>query len=108
MTMFDRAIGIDGSYNWFRLTALLFAILLGAQCVWILLAELARPSINQLPTDWASPAPAAKQRDAAYRAAVIGGIRSDLWAEAAFTYADLLGREKNEAIANANPASTLP
>jgi hypothetical protein len=107
MTMFDRAIGIDGSYNWFRLTALLFATLLGAQCVWLLLAELARPSINQLPTDVASAAAAAKQRDAAYRAASIGGIRSDLWAEVAFTYADLLEREKNEAIANANPASTL-
>jgi len=108
MTVLDRAIGIDGSpHIWFRLTALLFAILLGAQCLWLVLAELARPSINQLPTDMASAVAAAKQRDAAFRAASIGAIRSDLWAEAAFTYADLLWGEKKETIANANPASTL-
>ena len=91
----------------FRLTALLFAILLGAQCLWLVLAELARPSIDQLPTDMASAAAAAKQRDTALRAASIGAIRSDLWAEVAFSYADLLWGEKNEAIAHANPASTL-
>jgi hypothetical protein len=91
----------------FRLTALLFAILLGAQCLWLVLAELARPSIDQLPTDMASAAAAAKQRDTALRAASIGAIRSDLWAEAAFTYADLLWGEKKEAIANAHPAATL-
>jgi hypothetical protein len=91
----------------FRLTAALFAILLGAQCLWLVLAELARPSIDQLPTDMASAAAAAKQRDTALRAASIGAIRSDLWAEAAFTYADLLWGEKKEAIANAHPAATL-
>jgi hypothetical protein len=91
----------------FRLTALLFAILLGAQCLWLVLAELARPSIDQLPTDMASAAAAAEQRDTALRAASIGAIRSDLWAEAAFTYADLLWGEKKEAIANAHPAATL-
>ena len=108
MTTLDREVGIDGSPNiWFRRTALLFAVLLGAQCPWLVLAELARPSINQLPIDMASAAAAAKQRDAAFRAASIGAIRSDLWAEAAFTYADLLWGEKNEAIANANSASTL-
>jgi hypothetical protein len=41
---------------------LLFAILLGAQCLCFVLAELARPSIDQLPTDMASAAAAAKQR----------------------------------------------
>jgi len=108
MTMLDREAGIDGSpHIVFRLTTLLFAILLAAQCLWLMLAELARPSISQLPSDMASAAAAAKQRDAASRAASIGGIRSDLWAAAAFTYADLLWGEKNEAIANANAASTL-
>jgi hypothetical protein len=106
--MLDRESGIDRSpHIVFRLTALLFAILLGAQCLWLVLAELARPSISQLPIDMVSAAAAAKQRDAASRAASIGAIRSDLWAEAAFTYADLLWGEKNQAIANANPASTL-
>ena len=53
MTMLDREAGIDGSPRIvFRLTTLLFAVLLGAQCLWLVLAELARPSINQLPTDW--------------------------------------------------------
>jgi hypothetical protein len=91
----------------FRLMALLLAILLGAQCLWLVLAELARPSIDQLPTDMASAATAAKQRDTALRAASIGAIRSDLWAEAAFTYADLLWGEKKEAIENAQPAAIL-
>jgi hypothetical protein len=108
MTMLDREGGLDGSpHIVFRLTALLFAILLGAQCLRLVLAELARPSISQLPTDMASAAAAAKQRDAASRAALIGAIRSDLWAESSFTYADLLWGKKNEAIANANPSSTL-
>jgi hypothetical protein len=106
MTMFDRANGIDGSpHIWFRLTALLFATLLGAQCLWLVLAELTRPSINQLPSDITSAAAAAKQRDAALRAASIGAIRSDLWADAGFTYADLLWGEKNDTIANQNPAA---
>jgi hypothetical protein len=104
--MLDRAAGIAGSpHIWFRLTALLFAILLGAQCLWLVLAELARPSINQLPTEITSAAAAAGQRNTALRAASIGAIRSDLWADAAFTYADLLWGEKNETIANSNPAS---
>jgi hypothetical protein len=103
MTMLDRAIGIDEPPPiWFRLTALLFAVLLGAQCLWLVLAELARPSINQLPTNMTYAAAAAKQRDAAFRAATLGAIRSDLWAEAAFTYADLLWGEKSETIAPAS------
>ena len=44
--MFDRAIG---PHIWFRLTALLLAILLGAQCLWLLLAELA-PLTGYQPT----------------------------------------------------------
>jgi hypothetical protein len=90
-----------------RLTALLFAILLGAQCLWLVLAELARPTINHLPTDMVSAVAAAKQRATALRAASLGAIRSDLWAEAAFSYAALLWGEENEAIANAHSAATL-
>jgi hypothetical protein len=71
------------------------------------LAELGRPSIDQLPTDMASAATAAKQRDTALRAASIGAIRSDLWAEAAFTYADILWSEKKEAIENTHLATIL-
>lgn len=74
----------------FRLTTPLLAILLGMQCVWLLLPELSRPGIDRLPTDAASAAADAKHRAAAAWAASIGAIRGDLWAESAFTYADLL------------------
>ena len=74
----------------FRLGMLLFALLLGLYSVWLLLAELSRPGIDRLPTDAVAAAVAAKQRGDATWAAYIGAIRGDLWAESAFTYADLL------------------
>jgi hypothetical protein len=74
----------------FRLATWLFALLLGVQCVWLLVAELSRPGINRLPTDAASAAAAQNERIRARRAAMIGAIRGDLWAESAFTYADLI------------------
>lgn len=74
----------------FRCTALLFAMLLGGQCLWLSIAELSRSTIERLPTDAHSAAAAATQRDAAARAASNGAIRGDLWADSAFTYADLL------------------
>jgi len=106
--MLNRVAGTDGrSHLVLRLTALLFSVLLGLQCVWLLLAEIVRPGIDQLPTDNASAAAAAKQRDAASWAASIGAIRGDLWAESAFTNADLLWDEK-AAIANADLIKALP
>ena len=74
----------------FRLATSLFAMLLGVQCVWLLLAELSRPGISRLPTETASAAAARNERVNASWAARIGTIRGDLWAESAFTYADLL------------------
>jgi len=74
----------------FRYVTLLFAVLLGVQSVWLLLAELTRPGIDRLPVDAASAAVAAKQRGLATAAASFGIIRGDLWADSAFTYADLL------------------
>jgi hypothetical protein len=65
-------------------------MLLGVHCVWLLLAEFSRPGIDQLPTDVASAAAARNERISAGRAAMIGAIRGDLWAESAFTYADLM------------------
>jgi hypothetical protein len=73
----------------FRLAALAFAILLGLQCIWLLLAEFYRPGVN-LPTDAAAAATAAKQRNDATRAAAVGAVHGDPWAESAFTFADLL------------------
>jgi hypothetical protein len=74
----------------FRLATLVFAVLLSAQCIWLLLAELSQPNSIRLPTDSQAAAVAIKQRNDATWAAWIGNIRGDLWAESAFTYADLL------------------
>lgn len=73
-----------------RHVTLFFAVLLAVQSVWLLLAELTRPGIDRLPADAASAAVAAKQRGQATAAASFGVIRGDLWADSAFTYADLL------------------
>ena len=77
----------------FRHIMLLFAVLLGVQSVWLLLAELMRSGIDRLPADAASAAVAAKQRGLATAAASFGVIRGDLWAESAFTYASLLWKD---------------
>ena len=78
------------SHNWFRLATLVFATLLGVQSVWLLLTELSRPGIDRLPTSAEAATNSAEQRNDAAWAAWIGAIRGDLWAESAFTYADLL------------------
>jgi hypothetical protein len=78
------------SHNAFRLAMLVLAALLGVQCVWLLLTELSRPGIDRLPTDAPAAADGAKQRNDAIWAARSGAIRGELWAESAFTYADLL------------------
>ena len=76
----------------FSLATLLIAVLIGLQGLWILLPELSQPGIAELPTDSLSAASASvtSRRDAAIWAARTGVIRGDLWAESAFTYADLL------------------
>jgi hypothetical protein len=78
------------SQTTFRLVTLVLAIILGAQCIWLLLADLTRPGVNRLPTDPQSAALVAKLRNDATWAAWIGAIRGDLWAESAYTYSDLL------------------
>ena len=80
----------EPSNSAFRLATSLFAMLLGVQCVWLLLAEFSRPGIYRLPTDAAAADAARNQRSGARWAATFGGIRGDLWAESAFTYADLM------------------
>jgi hypothetical protein len=80
----------------FRVAVIACAILLGVQCIWLILPELFRSRIDRLPTDPPAAAAAAKDRAAALRAATVGGIRGDLWAEAAFTEASLLWNGKQE------------
>lgn len=81
----------------FRLATLLFATLLCMQCVWLLAAEISRPGLVRLPTNAQAATAAAKQRNAATLAALIGAFRGDLWAETAFTDADLLLGENADA-----------
>ncbi len=78
------------SHIGFRLAILVFALLLGLQCIWLLLADLSRPNLNGLPTDAQAAAAVLEQRSDATWAARIGSIRGDLWAESAFSYANLL------------------
>jgi hypothetical protein len=105
--MSDRIVRVsEPSYIGFRLAVLLFAGLLGVQCVWLLLGELSRPGIDNLPTNPAAATAAAKQRDAALWAARIGAIRGDLWAQSAFTHADLLFDQNSAATSNATLTST--
>ena len=74
----------------FRVTAFAFACLLGGLATWILLPELLRPVAIEFPTDAQSAASIYAHRDDATRAARIGLVRGDLWAQAAFSYGDLL------------------
>jgi hypothetical protein len=74
----------------FRMTALFVAVVLGVFSTWLLLAEFSRPGIDRLPTDAQSAAIAARERNDATWAALIGAVRGDLWAQSAFTFADLL------------------
>lgn len=85
----DRPLNPPSGFA-FRYITLLFAAVLGVQSIWLLLAELTRPGIDRLPADAAAAAVAAKQRSLAAAAASFGIIRGDLWADSAFTYADLL------------------
>jgi hypothetical protein len=77
-------------YIKFRVVMMLFAVLLGAEAVWLLLPEYYQVGIYQVPTDAAAAAKAAKQRPDAALAARTAAVRGDLWGEYAYTYANLL------------------
>jgi|HubBroStandDraft_4_1064222.scaffolds.fasta_scaffold15504_2 hypothetical protein len=89
------------SFRNFRIATLAFAMVLGAQSIWLLLAEFSRPGINSMPTDSQSAALAAKQRNDATWAAWIGAVRGDLWADSAYTYSDLLWANSSNSSENA-------
>jgi hypothetical protein len=76
---------------------LLMAMVLAAYCLWVVLAELQRPKVSRLPTNAADAARAATQRIDGTWAAWSGLIRGDLWAASAFTFADLLWTDANNA-----------
>jgi hypothetical protein len=74
----------------FRVPMLLLAATLAAFSMWMLLSELPRSGVQRLPTNFDTAAMAASARARASWAAAFGGVRGDLWAESAFTYATLL------------------
>jgi hypothetical protein len=78
------------SHRALRLGTRVFAAVLGAQSIWLLLSELSRPSVDRVPTTAQAADQAAIERNDGMWAAWIGIIRGDLWADSAFTYADLL------------------
>jgi hypothetical protein len=97
----------EPSHLAFRLATLLFAMLLGVECVWLLLAELSRPAIYRLPTDAAAADGARNKRSSAGWAATFGAIRGGLWAESAFTYADLMWSDAGSGTNLARARSSL-
>jgi hypothetical protein len=80
----------------FRQFTLFGAIVLLLQSFWLLSAQFARSSVDRLPMDGVTAIGAAQQRDQAARAASLGSVRGDLWAYDAYTYANLLFREKTQ------------
>jgi hypothetical protein len=73
----------------FRINISIFGLLLGAISLWIILPELSSPNITTLPVSPEQAAAAASRRGEALWAARAALVRGDLWAESAFTYADL-------------------
>jgi hypothetical protein len=73
----------------FRLVLALYSLVLAIAAIWLLCAELLSPGISTFPTSKEAAVGAARHRSAALWAARVGGLRGDLWSDAAFTYADL-------------------
>jgi len=71
---------------WFRLSSTIFAVLLSLLAIWIPVAEVVRPRLAFFPIASAT-SEFTTQRASAARAAAIGGIRGDLWVDAAITRA---------------------
>jgi len=78
------------SYISFRNALLVFSLALFAHGLWTVLPKPYHPRVIQLPIDPQTAALARHDQDKARRAASLGVIRGDLWAESAFTYADLI------------------
>ena len=81
----------------FRFSLGSLSIIIAIYCVWLLISELTQPHVIRMPVDLQSAAAAAQKRAEASWAARFGIIRGDLWAEAGYTFADLLWKSsKND------------
>jgi hypothetical protein len=92
------------SYRLFRGLIVALAFVLGCQALWILAAELSRPTLAGFPVNATSDA--AANRNATALAASFGYIRGDLWADYALTYIDLI-RCSERASANAQTSEMM-
>lgn len=84
----------EAGSGWFRGGLVLFSLLLIAQAIWILLAELQHSRLIRFPVDERTRLEAAQYREEAGHAAKLAVVRGDLWAESAFTYSALLWPER--------------
>ncbi len=91
----------SASYSLFRSTGLVFAFVLAYQAIWILTAELARPSHSDFSEN--SQSAAIAKRNTVALAASLGLVRGDLWAEYALTYFDLFARNRRDSIIAQQP-----
>lgn len=94
------------SHTLFRTLVGAYGAVLGIASLWILSAELSAPGVLALPTSRGAAANAALHRGDAIRAAQIGLVRGDLWAKAAFTYADLANGADAQAVDQAASSAT--
>jgi hypothetical protein len=83
---------VASSFRKFRLLTRLLAILLGVQCIWLLLVAAFAREID-FPTNPQAALGAARERNPAALAAFFGVIRGELWAQSAFAFSDLLWDE---------------
>jgi hypothetical protein len=91
---------------WFRISSLIFAGILALQGAWLVAAEFTRPMLAYFPQDKASVERASAARSAAIAAATIGGLRGELWTDAAIALSSGLTSEfTGESV---NPATTAP
>lgn len=85
------AVPASRSSRW-SLTAagVALGLLLTAQGAWILLPEMFRPAPIGFPNEQPHAAVTRQDQDRATRAATLAAVRGELWAESAFSYANML------------------
>ena len=89
------------SHDRLRAGVLAFAGVVAIAGGWLAAAEITRPAPRGFPGNAADAAATAQERAPAVRAARLGFVRGDLWAQAALSYADLAWAEGEAARARA-------
>ena len=74
----------------FHVSLVSLAVVTAIYCLWLLISELTQPHVIRMPIDPQTATAVATKRAEANWAARFGILRGDLWAEAGYTFADLL------------------